>query len=507
MKYIGTSAGEEDRGAGGGSESIVASSAYSFAAQMATAAFTAVLTLFLVRVLGPTQYGTFALAIGFGAIIALPADLGISSSTARFVADHRGDRRAIAWLLADAVRLKVIASGIACVALIVLSGPIASAYNAPLTWPLRAVAVAVFGQNLMFLFEGAFVADRRVATDVRMVFGESVAEFSASIVLVLTVGGALGATTGRAVGYVCGGAFAMVLGARAFGWPAAWRRRGRRSFRRRIGAYALPLILVDSANTLFSAIDVLLIGAYLTADKVGLFSAPYRLLLLLAYPGTAVANGVAPRMSRGSDNVPNGVALEHGLRGLIVCQSLVVAPLLVWAQPIVRILLGSSYAGSVTTLRVLSISAYLGGFAPLVSLSANYLGDARRRVPLMVGAALLNAAIDVVLIPRIGIVAGAIGTAAALLVMVAGHVQICRRHLELRLGWLAWSAFRGLLAAAAMGAILFAAGTDPSISIMIIGGAASIAVFFAILLLAGELTIAEMEGAWRWLGRLAPARR
>ena len=489
-----------------GGETMTASSAYSFAAQMATAAFTAVLTLVLVRVLGPTQYGTFALAIGIGALIALPADLGISSSTARFVADHRADRRAIGWLLADAMRLKLIASGIACGVLVALSGVIASVYDAPLTWPLRAVAVAVFGQNVMFLFEGAFVADRRVATDVRMVFGESLAEFSASIVLVLTVGGALGATCGRAVGYLCGAAFAMVLGARAFGWPAALRRRGRRSFGRRIGAYAVPLILVDSANTLFSAIDVLLIGAYLGVTEAGLFSAPYRLLILLAYPGNAIANGVAPRMSRGTGNAPDVAALERSLRGLIVFQSLLIAPLLVWAQPIVRILLGGGYAGSVTTLRVLSASAYLGGLVPLVSLTANYLGDARSRVPLMVGAALLNAIIDVILIPAIGIVAGAIGTAAALAVMVVGHVLICRRHLDLPLAGLAWSALRGGLAATAMGAVLLMFGLNPSIPLVILGAVASVAVFFAILLVAGELTTSELGHARRWTGRLLSAR-
>jgi O-antigen/teichoic acid export membrane protein len=453
-----------------GGETMTASSAYSFAAQMATAAFTAVLTLVLVRVLGPTQYGTFALAIGIGTLIALPADLGISSSTARFVADHRADRRAIAWLLADAMRLKLIASGIACGVLIALSG-------------------------------------RRVATDVRMVFGESAAEFSASIVLVVTVGGALGATCGRAVGYLCGAGFAMVLGARAFGWPAALRRRGRRSFGRRIGAYAVPLILVDSANTLFSAIDVLLIGAYLGVTKAGLFSAPYRLLILLAYPGNAIANGVAPRMSRGTGNAPDAAALERSLRGLIVFQSLLIAPLLVWAEPIVRILLGSGYAGSVTTLRVLSASAYLGGFVPLVSLTANYLGDARSRVPLMVGAALLNAVIDVVLIPGIGIVAGAIGTAAALAVMLVGHVHICRRHLDLPLAGLAWSALRGGLAATAMGAVLLMFGLNPSIPLVILGAVASVAVFFAILLVAEELTTSELAGARRWTGRLLSARR
>ncbi len=485
-------------------ESMLASSAYAFAAQIATSLFTAVLTLYLVRALGPSQFGDFSLAIGVGSLVALPADFGISSSTQRFVADHRGERRRVTELIADAVRLKLIASAVACGALAALAGPIAAAYHAPLTWPVRAVAIAVLGQNMMFLFEGAFVADRQVARNVRVVFGESAVEFSASIVLVLVIGGAGGAAAGRAIGYVCGGALAMLLGARAFAWPSALRRRGRSSSVRRIARYALPLMLVDGANTLFGAIDLLLIGAYLGSAKVGLFSAPYRLLILLVYPGAAVANGVAPRMSRGQGREPDAAALAGGLRAVIVMQSLLLAPLIVWARPIVHILLGSGYGGSTATLRVLSISVYLGGFAPLVSLSANYLGDARRRVPLMVGAALLDGAIDVVLIPRIGIVSGAIATAAALALMVGGHLRICRRHVELPLRALAVSACRGLFAAAAMAATEVAFGTNPPIPLILAGGIAGTVIFLLTLLLAGEPTVATARS---WVLARVSARR
>jgi len=193
-------------------ESVAASSAYSFLSQIATGAFTAILTVFLVRALGPTQYGLFALALGVGALILLPADFGLMASTARFVAERRHSPREVSGLIADAMKLKLVTSGLVCMALVALSGPIASAYHAEdLTWPLRAVAVAVFGQSLMYFFEGQFVAVRSVATNVKMVFGESAVEFSASVVLVLLIGGASGAAAGRAVGYCCGGLLAICL--------------------------------------------------------------------------------------------------------------------------------------------------------------------------------------------------------------------------------------------------------------------------------------------------------
>jgi stage V sporulation protein B len=483
--------GETHSGAG-----IVANAGYSLVSQLASGSFTAVLTLVLVHTLTPSQYGAFALAVGVGTLIALPADFGVSSSTARFVAEHKTNPASVGAILADAITLKLVASAIACGALAALAGPIAEAYHAPLTWPLRCIALAVLGQNFMFLYEGAFIASGRMATYVRVAFGESAVECSASVAIVLAGGGVLGATGGRALGYAFGAGLAIVLGLKAFPRPDRGERARRQSMIGRIARYAVPLTLVDGANALFSMVDVLLIGAYLGSRQVGLFSAPLRLLSFFFYAGNAVSNGVAPRMARTEDPNTQSDALAGGLRALILFHSLLIAPLLLWTRPIVEILLGSSYAGSTTTLRVLTLSVYLGGLAPLVSVSANYLGVAKSRVPLMVGAALLDGAIDVVLIPRIGIVSGAIATAAAYAVMVGGHLLICARQVRIHFARVFAVAGRALLAAAAMSGTLALFGTNPGILMLIVGGITGAAAYALVLMLLGEITPNDLKRVW-----------
>jgi O-antigen/teichoic acid export membrane protein len=499
----GNARAEVDRKARG----IVANVGYSLISQVSSGVFTAILTLYLIRALSPTQYGDFGLAIGFGMLVGLPADFGVSSSTARFVADHRAYPRRVAVILADAVRLKLVASAVACGALAALAGPIAAAYHAPLTWPLRLVAIALVGQNFMFLFEGAFIATGRMSSNVRVAFGESAMECGASIVIVLLGGGVVGATAGRALGYAFGALLALALGSRAFGWPAELRRQRRRSVAGRIVRYAVPLTLVDGANALFAMVDVLLIGVYLGAKHAGLYSAPVRLLSFFFYAGIAVSNGIAPRMAGGSEDPPDGAALAGGLRGLVLFYSLLLAPLIVWAKPIVDILLGGGYGGSIATLRVLSVSVFLGGVAPLVSVSANYLGDARRRVPLMVGALLLNTGLDVALIPSIGIIAGAFATAAAYAVMVAGHLVICARHVELPFARLGMTLARALAAAGSMAVVLALIGSDPGIPVLVLGIAAGTMVFLLTLMLTRELSLAELAQGWLWARRRVPMLR
>ena len=470
----------------------LANSIYSLLAQVSSGVFTAVITLYLTRALGPRGYGVFALAVGAGGLVATPSDFGVSSATARYVADHREDPSRVAAFLADAMRLKLMTSFVVCAALFGLAGPIADAYHAPLLWPLRLTAAVVFGQNFMFLFEGSFIAVGEIGSWVRVAMGESFTECTSSIVLVALGTGVVGASLGRAIGYMTGGLLGLVIGARRFGWPRRMRRRGRAPETGRIARYAGPLLLVDGANALFAAIDVLLIGAYLGSRSAGLFSAPMRLLVVLWYPGVAVSKGVGPRLARGLER-DDGTALATGIRILVILYSLLLAPVIIWAQPIIRILLGSPYGGSVNTMRWLSAVVMLGGLAPLVSVSANFLGDVRSRVPLMIGATALDGVIDVILIPRIGIISGAIATAAAYAVMIYGHLRICERHVTLPRARLLLTVVRALAAAGVMALVCSLWGTDPGVPSLVLGSIVGAVIYVSVLLVIGEVSGAEVR--------------
>jgi O-antigen/teichoic acid export membrane protein len=441
-------------------ESVVRGTATVLLTYAATAAMTAVLTLYLVRALGPRDFGIFSLALGVAGLLALPMDLGIAASAARFMAERRGDRSGLAALLAAGLRLKLLVGGAVAVALVALADPVADAYREPgLVWPLRALALATLMQSMMGLFSGAFFAVGRTATNFRMVLAESAVELGASVALVAMGAGAAGAASGRAIGYVAGGLVGLGLAVRLFGRDAAAAHRRGGPRMAMMGRYALTLWLVNGAYTVFSQIDLLLIGAILTTTAVGAFSAPLRLTLLLAYPGLAVANAVSPRVARRPGEPADGRPLARALRALIVVQALMLAPLLVWAEPIVHVLLGNAYRESVGVLRVMTAFIFLQGIAPLVSLSINYLGEARRRLPYAVAAVVVNVVLDVALLRELGVVAAAIGTSVAFAVYVGGHVHLCRRLFGLELGPPAVTLARSLAAAAAMAGVLALFGT------------------------------------------------
>ena len=461
------------------SDSIARNTAFATLSAALTASLAVVLTLYLVRALSPSGYGTYTLALAIGALVALPMDFGISSSAGRFIAERRGDRQAIAAYIADALRLKVAICAALGLTLFLAAGGIADLYGTPnLTWPLRGVALALVGGSLTQLFAAALIAQGRLPVGVLMMLSQSVGFLVASVVLISLGAGATGAAFGRATGYALGVVTGAVLIARLFG-RSALAIRTTRGHTRQIAAYAGALALVE--------------GAYLTETSVGLFQAPFGLTVFMHYPAGVVATTIAPRVARHLKSGSDVRSFRRALRYLIVGYGLLLAPLIVWAGPIVDLLLGSDYGESANVLRAFAPYVFLAAVGALLSPAANYLGQARKRLPVALAAVAINLVVDVIFIPRIGIVAGAIGTDLALAVYVPAHLWICAQVVDIPLRPLGVSLVRSLVAAAAMAGVLLLFGTEHlSVTAWLVGGIGGVLVYIAVLLVSRELSVGEL---------------
>ncbi len=430
-------------------------------AQLTAAGFTAVLVVFLVRKLGPSQYGTFAVALSVGLLVLLPSDFGLPAAVARFVAERREDSRAVSDMLMRGVQLKLAATAVGSLGLGALAVPIAGLYGDPrLVWPLRWIAVAIAGQGFVGYFSSVFAALRNVALSLRMIAAESVAETGFSICFVLLGTGPAGAALGRAVGYLVGATVGLLLARRLTGpLTRAWRR-ARNVPPGPLLRYARPMLVIDAAHTAIVQIDVLLIGLVLSVPAAGRFGAITRLFTFLTYLGNSVSSGVAPRLARSARSEPDARSFGYGLRAVIVIQGVLIGPLVAWASPLVGLVLGSAYGGSAPVMRALAPMAILAAVAPVLALGVNFLGEARRRAPIMVGTLGLGVASTYVLLKTVGPVGAAIADDIVFAVHVALHLWIARRMIELNVVDLGVTLARTMLACAAMAAVLVAVGTS-----------------------------------------------
>jgi O-antigen/teichoic acid export membrane protein len=475
---------------------------------LTTGVFTTALTIYLLRALGPDAFGIFALALGIGAIAGLVADFGIPYSTGRFLAESRDDRAAVVSLLRDSLRLKLATAALVTGVLFAAAGPIANLYDEPgLAWPLRGIAVSLLFDSVLTLYLTAFISLGNQSVNLRLVFFESVAETASSIALVALGAGATGAAFGRATGYAVGAVLAVVVVARLFGRRSVAISRSAPGDGRTadIARYAAPLFVTNSAYTLYAQIDILLVGALLGTTAVGIFAAPLRLAVPLLYLGQAIARSVAPRQARPVRDAASVRLFVLSLRWLTIYQAALLAPVIIWAEPIVELLLGSEFGESADVLRVLAFYVFLHGLSPLVSTTVNYFGEAARRIPIVLAALALKVVLDLTLIPTIGVVGAAIGVSVAYAVYVPAHLRVCQRELGFERRPLALTLVRSLAAAAVMAAVLYAIGTDSlSLEQWLLGATGGTLAYGAVLLVTREITPGEIRrGARIVAARLA----
>lgn len=470
---------------------------FSLASQMLSAIFTMGLTLFLVRKLGPTDYGVLALAVSVGLILLLVSDFGIPNAAARFAADNPTGRVHVAAVLRTALGLKLIASVVMVVGLVAFAPLIADAYDTDdLTLPLRLIAIAVAAQGIGGLFLWWFSSIGRIALQLRYQVVESTFETSAAVCLVLLGGGAAGAVGGKAIGFTVAGVYAALLAFRVVGRPAI-RAASERGFpARKIAGYGAVLVLINTAIVVFSRIDVLIIGAILGPAEAGNFDAADRITTFMQYFGIAVAAGFAPRLAPGRRTDADTALFMRAFRYTLLFYLLLAAATLVWAKPIVGLLLGGAYESAPSVVAALAPSVILFGIGEVLAVAVNYIGVARSRVPLAIGALLVNAVLDVILVPEMGVTAGALGTGVALVIYVAGHVRICQREMDVSFVSLIPTALRGLAAAGVAALILFAFGTESLSPLDALAGTVLATLgFLSALFLLRELTPHELRTA------------
>jgi O-antigen/teichoic acid export membrane protein len=477
-----------------------------FLAQMVGAALTAVITVFLGRALSPTQFGYFTFALSVITIGSLFADLGITTSAGRFLAERRDDPAASASVFRTTLRLKLQIGVPAAVALFLFAGPLCDAFGTHgAIWAVRGCAIVLLAQSIFGLFLAAYIALGTLRYNVYLSAIESVTEAVATFALVLLSAVAASAAFGRAIGFVVASIAGAVVATRTVGSLRGRRARDHEVVApRRILGYAGPLLLVEAAFRAFASIDVLLIAAIIGGGaQIAAFGLPMRLAVFLEFPSAAVASAVAPRLAR--RRAEDTALLAQSLRYLIIFQILLTAPLLVWPEAIIHLLFGGGYVHAPAVLRGLAPYVFLGGLANLTTLTVNYIGLARRRVPIAVVMLAVNVLIDVILLPRIGVVAGAIGSSAAYLIWVPAHAWILRREIGLSFDGLLLTLARCCLAGAVLVGVLALLGTGVlSLPVMLAGAVAGTAAYVFALLALGELRGADLSIARRVITRRVP---
>lgn len=397
-----------------------------------------VFQVLLARGLGAASVGVFGLAISVLNLSVLLCLFGLGSGVVRFVALYMGqdDRLRAAGAIVAGLRVVLVISLVFTVLLIGLADVVAAdIYHMPELGPvLRLAALSLPCTVLMRFVIGAAAGLKHMA------LGAAVGQILFPTVKVI---GLLAAV--YLLGYgVLGASGAIVLSSIAGGVVAAvwmWRLYPLRGVGERpvlmtgaLVAFSWPLFLTSVVDLAGRETETLVLGALGTSEQVGLYYVSWRaaimLQLILAAFGTIFAPVMAELYGRQEHGRLADLLKTVTKWGVTVCLPVFLV-LFVLAEDVMRIF-GEDFEGAAFVLRVLAISQLLNVAVGPVGRVLTMSGHPRLNLVNSIAVLVLSLGLDLVLIPRYGLLgaalAGAFGVTLVNLLRLVEVYVVLRIH-------------------------------------------------------------------------------
>lgn len=362
--------------------------------------------LLLARLLGPTDYGAIAGTLALVLTVGPFAALGADKLLVRDVATNRG-----ATAAALATGLATIAGG-AIVATVVLAGLHAFLLpQVPLALLIALAAAELLADGVMLCCTGVrFATDNPRAGGLTMV-SRSAAKIAAVVIFAMTGAGDPIRWAVLYAGLSVATAVAQATWAfRQFGRPSL---RGYRPLAR--AREGLPYSANVTATVAQNDIDKTLLVRSGFAEEAGLYSVAYRLATMAWLPLLAVLQATFPRFFKvgANEGLPGTAALARRLSKPMLAFAAVACIALIIGAPLIPVLVGEQYRGSVPLLMLLAPLALFKVAQYVPSDALTGAGQQTTRTAIVAVSTGLNVAINIAFIPRYGLAAALVATFVA----------------------------------------------------------------------------------------------
>lgn len=374
--------------------------------------------IYLARVLGAEALGIYALGLTVIGLAGIPASFGLPQTANRFVAVYfaSGQYRKLGRFLWSAISILFVSNLLFGLLLLIAKPWIAAGlYHTPrlATYMHYFVAIMVTGALTTFLGQALAgykdIARRTVITN----FIGQTLTIAATIAL-LTMGLGL---KGYLVAQVISAVTVLLLLGRAT-WnlsppEARLHAFGAPSLEREVAAFSMTLFAVQGLEFLGSQADKILLGIYLNAREVGIYSIATALVAFVAVFLQSLNQIFAPTIAElhASNQHELLLSLYQTLTKWVVGLSLPLAfVIMIFARPLMEIF-GPEFGEGWPVLVVATIgqivNCCVGSVGQLLLMS----DQERRMVRGQAIAVPISLAINWILIPRIGLIGAAAASA------------------------------------------------------------------------------------------------
>ncbi|ASK33667.1 flippase [Alloalcanivorax mobilis] len=390
----------------------------SMALMVGSTLLTALVAVFLARLLGPAGYGVYAFAFSLITVLAIPSQLGLPQLVVRETARAQvnGDwglmRGLWRWSSLSVWLFSFAVAGAAWAVMVSFDWGFSVAQKETFLWGLVLIPVIALGN-----IRGA--ALRGLHRVIKGQLPEFILRPGLFLLLIFAVLYLLPLKLGPASAMALHGLAAFVaflVGA----WilyrerPAPLAARPAPRYQHRAWALsALPLAAIGALTLINSNTDILMLGFMRSEHEVGIYKVVVTGANLIIFGLQAINMVVAPQFSRlftqkRMDDLQKIVTSSS--RAILIIALPTVIVVVLFGRQILGVVFGEEYKAGYLPLVILGLGQLFNAFFGSVSMLLNMTNNERQTIKGVAVAALTNVVLNALLIPVYGIIGAAIAT-------------------------------------------------------------------------------------------------
>ncbi len=374
------------------------------------------------RVLTPADFGSFDLFIAFATLVNLTVALEVSQGVARFYSTESDVMRKVAyassgfWFTAFCYAFFLIIALIASKKLsLLIMG------RDGMETSFQVGVIYIFINGIFYLIQNQFRWEFRSRHYAVVSMSVTIITAVFAVFLTYVLGwGLYGLLLGMAGGVLIGCIYGLWYLQNSFRFQFQWSRL------KEMLIFSAPLVPSGIAVFITLYIDRLMISHFLSVDDVGLFGIGYRLASVVGLVMIGFQGALTPLILSNYQNEQTPRQLAVIFRGFIVFSLLIFLSLSLFASEILYLMTTPDYYSATSIVIFLTPAILLSNmyiFAPGISIAKKtYL-----ILYINIGGAILNVALNWVLIPKFGISGAAIATLLSYAGMFFAYMRLSQK--------------------------------------------------------------------------------
>ncbi|QCJ45973.1 oligosaccharide flippase family protein [Haloprofundus sp. MHR1] len=395
-----------------------------FSGKLAGILISLAFTPILVRIVSRADYGLYASILAGFSIITLLSRGGLFDATRKIVAENNNDTAAVLSVILTALIISILYAALATALIFVIIqiGLIPSRYT-PFVWIL---ATTLLFTNIFATVRGVFYGFQQES--ISEILNVSRQLLYAILALILAYIGydVVGVFTGYALSFILLGVLGIVVLFK-FSLFSIGGTHEFHTYAPEIVRYGGFQLIGGLSATLLYKADIILVETFRGSTSTALYqSAIVPAEMIWFVPSVIQLAFLQRSASLWKDNNIEEINsnIRLGIKYGVLSLTLFGGGLFVLSEPFLAVYFGSEYTSAAFTLKLLIFGTFFLGISRTVVPVLQATGSVKESELVTVGGLLINVLLNVLLIPRYGILGAGIGTTISYIAIFLGNVVI-----------------------------------------------------------------------------------